>query len=476
MFEKYLTFDDVLLLPNYSEILPSEANTSCRLTKKINLKAPFVSAAMDTVTESKMAIEMAKNGGIGIIHKNMTIEQQVAEVKKVKTYHEVINYEPFYVYDNTPIQDAIEIMDYNDISSVIVVDSSDRVCGILTRKDLRFITAHNEQVCTVMTTTVQTLNENVSYEEAKSKIHELKLTKMPVVDVEGRLIGLVTLKDLSSIDSFVNKVVDDNGKLLCGAAVSVNEESINKIQKLVNAGADVIVIDSAHGHSKSVIELAREVKDTFDIQLIVGNIVTKEAVAALSFVDAVKVGVGSGSICTTRIISGVGAPQLSALLQCVTEAKKYNLPVIADGGIRYSGDVVKALAAGADTIMLGSILAGHDQSPGEVIIVNDQKFKSYVGMGSMVAMTRGGGDRYFQSKVKKFVPEGVEALKPYKGNVNDTLYQIIGGLKSGMGYNGAKTLQDLHSNANFVEITSAGMAESHPHSITNVSKSPNYDN
>lgn len=368
MIKEYLTFDDVLLLPNYSEVLPSEVILKTRLTKNISLNIPLVSSAMDTVTEEEMAICMALNGGIGIIHKNMSIESQVKQVKSVK--------------------------EFNDFSE------------------------------------------------------------------------------------YSNYNCDVNGKLVVGAAVSVNENSLGKIDALYGAGCDVVVIDSAHGHSLSVLNLVKEVKAKYENKdLIVGNVVTKEAIKDLAKlkVDAIKVGIGSGSICTTRIVSGVGAPQLTALRQCIKEARKYDIPIIADGGIRYSGDIVKAMAAGASTVMLGSMLAGHEQSPGEVVIVDGNKFKSFVGMGSEVAMKRGGGDRYFQAGLKKFVPEGVEALKEYKGDVNDTVYQILGGIRSGMGYNGAQTVKNLFDNANFVRISHSSILESHPHSIQHMKGANNYN-
>lgn len=367
MIKEYLTFDDVLLLPNYSEVLPSEVKLQTMLTKNIKLNIPIISSAMDTVTEADMAICMAQNGGIGIIHKNMSIDEQVEQIKKVKT-------------------------------------------------------KKNEK------------------------------------------------KEINNLDKF--------GNLIVGAAVSVNEHSMNRIDKLHEEKCDCIVIDSAHGHSLSVLNLVKEVKKKYpELELIVGNVVTKEAIRDLAKLDvsAIKVGIGSGSICTTRIISGVGAPQLTALRECIKEARKYNIPIIADGGIRYSGDIVKAMAAGASSVMLGSMLAGHDQSPGDIVGIDGEKFKSFVGMGSEVAMKRGGGDRYFQSGLKKFVPEGVEALKEYKGDVNDTLYQIIGGIRSGMGYNGAKTIKNLFDNANFVKISHSSILESHPHSIQHMKGANNYN-
>ncbi len=478
MFKKYLTFDDVLLLPNYSEVLPSETTVKTRLTKKIKLNTPIISAAMDTVTESKMAIEMARNGGIGIIHKNMTIEEQVNEVIKVKRYNEIFTYDVVKVLDSDSVEFSIMVMEQNDVSSVIVTNEENSLLGIFTKSDLKYVKNYNDSISNYMSKEVYKLFENVSVEEAYEKIYENKVSKLPVVDSNNKVIGLVSLKNLNKIENYKNKSISKNGSLLVGAAVSINEKSMDKVEKLYQAGIDVLVIDSAHGHSKSVIELTKEVKRKFkDLEIIVGNVVTEDGVKALceAGADAIKVGIGSGSICTTRIVSGVGAPQLTSIIDSVKIASKYGVPIISDGGIKYSGDIVKALAAGAETVVLGSLLAGHDQTPGEVVVINGKKYKSYVGMGSMAAMNRGGGDRYFQSKVKKYVPEGVEAFKEYKGDINKTLYQLVGGIKSGMGYNGAKDLKSLVKNARFIEISSSSQKESHPHSVSNIESSPNYN-
>ncbi len=478
MFKKYFTFDDVLLLPNYSEVLPSETNLKTRLTKQIELNTPIISAAMDTVTESEMAIELAKNGGIGIIHKNMNIEDQVNEVKKVKRYNEIFTYDVVSVLEDDTIEFSIVTMEQNDVSSVIVTDESNHILGIFTKSDLKYVKNHNDSIKKYMSKNVYTLHENVTIKEAYEKIYENKVSKLPVVDKDNKVVGLASLKNLNTIENYKNKSLASDGTLLVGAAVSINEKSMNKIEMLYDAGIDVLVIDSAHGHSKSVIELTKQVKSKFNtLEVIVGNVVTEDGVKALceAGADAIKVGIGSGSICTTRIISGVGAPQLTAVIDSVKAAKEYNVPIISDGGLKYSGDIIKALAAGAETVVLGSLLAGHDQSPGEVVVINGKKYKSYVGMGSMVAMNRGGGDRYFQSKVKKYVPEGVEAFKEYKGDVNKTLYQLVGGVKSGMGYNGAKDLETLRKNARFIEISNSSQKESHPHSISNIESSPNYN-
>ncbi len=476
--KKYLTFDDVLLLPHYSEILPRDVELTTRLTKNIELKTPLVSAAMDTVTESDMAIIMALNGGIGIIHKNMSVEDQVKEIKKVKNYDILLNKYPFYITDDSEVYQAIEMMDAYQISSIIVVDEDKKLKGILTRKDIKYVSDFSDSITKHMSSNVVSVKEGVSAEEALDTVYKSKLSKIPVVNDANELVGLVTMKTLKKYDMYPNKTVDKNGDLVCGAAVSVNDYTIERVAELVEAGVDVIVIDSAHGHSKSILDMTKLIKSKFDVDLIVGNVVTKEAVEALAEcgADCVKVGVGSGSICTTRIISGVGAPQLSAVIECAKQAKKSNVTIIADGGIRYSGDIVKALAAGANAIMLGSIMAGHDEAPGEVISIDGKKYKSYVGMGSMVAMERGGGDRYFQSKVKKYVPEGIEGVKEYKGSADDTLYQMVGGIKSGFGYLGAIDLETLVKHATFVEITNSGMKESHPHTISVTKSAPNYEN
>ncbi len=475
--EKYLTFDDVLLLPHYSEILPRDVGLKTKLTKNISLNVPLLSAAMDTVTEGDMAIAMALNGGIGIIHKNMSIEEQVKEVRKVKNYDILINRDPFYINKNKCIYDAVEMMNRYEISSIIVIDTDFKLVGILTRSDLKYIDDYNELIFNHMTKNVVSVKEGISYDQAKNLMYESKLSKIPVIDQNGKLTGLITMKTLKKFDLYPHCNKNSQKELICGAAVSVNEHTIKRVEALVNACVDVIVIDSAHGHSKSIIDMVKNIKEQFNVDLIVGNVVTKEGVEALikAGADAVKVGIGSGSICTTRIVSGVGAPQLTAIEKCVETASKYNVPIIADGGIRYSGDIVKALAIGASSVMLGSIMAGHDESPGNIINIDGKKYKSYVGMGSMIAMERGSGDRYFQSKVKKYVPEGIEAVKTYKGKVDDTLYQLIGGVKSGCGYLGAINLQKLVENAKFVEITASGSKESHPHTIDVVKSAPNYD-
>lgn len=475
--KKYLTFSDVSLLPNYSEILPSETKLQTKLTKKIILNMPLISAAMDTVTEAKMAIMMALNGGIGIIHKNMTITEQVAQLAKVKTYREIFTYQVYTINQNEKIAKAMLLMENKMISSCVVVDDDNKLQGILTSQDLKFIADSQVVIKKAMNRNVVYLKEDVTFENAYKKIYEAKLSKLPVVNDQHQVVGLVTLKKLNNIDKFTNKVVDKNKKLLVGAAVSVNEHSFERIEKLIKAQADVIVIDSAHGHSAGVINLVKQVKTKWpNQQVIAGNIVTTDGARALcqAGADAIKVGIGSGSICTTRIVAGVGAPQLSALLAIKEVAQSFKVPMISDGGINYAGDIVKALAAGASTVMLGSLFAGHDESPGDIIEINGKKYKSYVGMGSIAGMKRGGNDRYFQAKVKKFVPEGVEALKPYKGNIDATIYQLVGSIRAGLGYNGSANIGQLQNKARFIEISSGGEKEAHPHALSQMEKAPNY--
>lgn len=476
--QKYLTFSDVLLLPNFSDVLPHQTSLKTRLTKEIFLKTPLISSPMDTVTEAEMAISMALNGGIGIIHKNMSIASQVEEVKKVKNYNSLFMYQFFTIFTTDSVAKAKNLMLQNDISSCIVVDKENKLQGIFTTNDLKFVKNLNDIVNNYMSQKVIYLEENVTAKKAWEKIYQAKVTKLPVVNKKHQVIGLVTLKQLKQASKYQNINFDQNQKLLVGAAVGVNDQSFEQIEQLVKAKVDVVVIDSAHGHSKNVLDLTKKVKARFpDLQLIVGNVVTADGVEALckAGADAIKVGIGSGSICTTRIISGVGAPQLSAIQEATKVAKKFNVPIIGDGGIKYSGDIVKALAAGAETVVLGSLLAGHDQSPGTIIKLNDQKYKSYVGMGSIAAMKRGSSDRYFQSNTKKLVPEGVEALKIYKGNVDHTIYQLLGGIRAGLGYNGAHNLIELCQKARFIEISANGVSESHPHSLNVTKKAPNYD-
>ncbi|MBC2579953.1 IMP dehydrogenase [Clostridium sp. DJ247] len=471
------TFDDVLLVPNKSEVLPKEVSLATNLTKSIKLNIPFMSAGMDTVTESKMAIAMAREGGIGIIHKNMTIEQQATEVDRVKRQENGVITNPFYLSPDNTINDALEVMSRYRISGVpITVDR--KLVGIITNRDIVFETNYDRKVSEVMTTeNLITAPEGTTLEQAKELLKNHKIEKLPLVDDEYNLIGLITIKDIEKVKTFPNSAKDSQGRLLCGAAVGVTKDMLQRVAALVEVGVDVITLDTAHGHSKGVIDAVKTIKESYpDLQIIAGNVATAEATRdlILAGADCVKVGIGPGSICTTRVVAGVGVPQLTAVMDCVEEAEKYGVPIIADGGIKYSGDVVKALAAGAKVTMMGSMFAGCEESPGETEIYQGRSYKVYRGMGSLAAMACGSKDRYFQEDSKKLVPEGVEGRLPYKGYVADTLYQLMGGLKSGMGYLGAKSLTDLYENATFVVQTASGLRESHPHDISITKEAPNY--
>ncbi len=479
MFEKAYTFDDVLLVPRYSEILPSQADIRTHLTQKIKLNAPLLSAAMDTVTESRMAIAMAREGGIGIIHKNMTPNQQVSEVRRVKLTENGIIRDPITISPDATIQDAEEIMRLYKIGGLPVVDNG-KFLGLVTNRDVRFESNMSKKVCELMTAfdKLITAPPSVTLDEAREILHAHRIEKLPIVDGK-KLVGLITIKDINSVIEFPNASRDERGRLMVGAAVGVSSDTEERIEVLTKADVDVIVIDTAHGHSKGVIDTIKRVKlDHPGIQIVAGNIATAEATKALieAGVDAVKVGVGPGSICTTRVIAGIGVPQFTAIVNCAKEASKHGVPIIADGGIRYSGDIVKALAAGASSVMMGSIFAGTEEAPGETIIYEGRKFKTYRGMGSIGAMKAGSSDRYFQenSSPNKFVPEGVEGMVPYKGKVSEVFHQLVGGLKAGMGYCGAATISELQEKAVFVEITSAGVKESHPHDVRITRESPNY--
>ncbi len=479
MFKKAYTFDDVLLVPRYSEVLPSQVDTRTRLTREIKLNAPLLSAAMDTVTESRMAIAMAREGGIGIIHKNMTPDQQVSEVRRVKLTENGIIRDPVTISPDSTIQDAEKIMQIYKIGGLPVVDN-EKFLGLITNRDVRFESNMSRKVCELMTTfdKLITAPPSVTLDEAREILHAHRIEKLPIVDGK-KLVGLITIKDINAVIEFPNASRDERGRLLVGAAVGVSSDTDERVEALTKADVDVIVIDTAHGHSKGVIDTIKRVKlDHPNIQIIAGNIATAEATKALieAGVDAVKVGVGPGSICTTRVIAGIGVPQFSAIMSCAKEASKYEIPVIADGGIRYSGDIVKALAAGALSVMMGSIFAGTEEAPGETIIYEGRKFKTYRGMGSLGAMKAGSSDRYFQENASpnKLVPEGVEGMVPYKGRVSEVFHQLMGGLKAGMGYCGAATILELQEKATFVEITPAGVKESHPHDVRITRESPNY--
>ncbi|KEO73372.1 IMP dehydrogenase [Anditalea andensis] len=476
-----LTYDDVLLVPGYSEVLPRDTNTSTQLTKNIRLNIPLVSAAMDTVTEAELAIAIALEGGLGFIHKNMSIEQQAAQVRKVKRSQSGMILDPITLNIDAKVRDAQHIMNEYSIGGIPVVDSERFLKGIITNRDLRFIKDPNRNIKEIMTVNnLVTAKGGITLEEAEEILQEYKIEKLPIIDEENRLLGLITYKDILKRKDKPHACKDEYGRLRVGAAVGVTADIAERIEALKNAGVDVISIDTAHGHSKGVIDTLKKIKSLFpDLDVIVGNIATAEAAKALAEAgaDAVKVGVGPGSICTTRVIAGVGVPQLSAVFECAEALKGTYVSVIADGGIRYSGDVVKAIAAGADSIMVGSLLAGTDEAPGEMIIFEGRKFKSYRGMGSLEAMESGSKDRYFQDaeeNVKKLVPEGIVGRVAFKGLVAEVLYQLVGGLQAGMGYCGTQTIEELQKNGKFVKITAAGVRESHPHDINITREAPNY--
>ncbi|EFI16398.1 inosine-5'-monophosphate dehydrogenase [Bacteroidetes oral taxon 274 str. F0058] len=476
-----LTFDDVLLVPQYSEILPSEVNISTFLTKNIKLNVPIVSAAMDTVTESAMAIAMAREGGLGFIHKNMSIENQAAEVDKVKRHENGMILNPVTVSKEDTLIDVEKICRRYHISGLPVVDSDKHLVGMITRRDIKYLNIDNTKVEAVMTKdNLITAQVGTSLEEAKMILWKNRIEKLPIVDNQYRLVGLITSKDIDNIGNHPNACKDRQGRLRCGAAVGVGEDTLRRVEALINAGVDVITVDSAHGHSRNVIDAVRKIRDKFpDIDLVAGNIVTARAAEELAKagVNTVKVGIGPGSICTTRVVAGVGVPQITAIQEVAEYCKTNDIKLIADGGIKFSGDIAKAIAAGADVVMLGSLLAGCTESPGEEVIFQGRKFKVYVGMGSLAAMKRGSADRYFQSKdtqTKKLVPEGIEGRVAYKGSVSDSIYQLCGGLLSGMGYCGTPNIESLKNNGVFVQITSAGLKESHPHDVDITVEAPNY--
>ena len=471
------TFDDVLLVPNKSEILPNEVSLKTKLTKKISLNIPLMSASMDTVTESKMAIAMAREGGIGIIHKNMTIEEQAIEVDRVKRQENGVITDPIFLNEDNTVRQALELMAKYRISGVPVTRGT-KLVGIITNRDIVFETNYDKKINEVMTKSpLITAKEGTTLEEALEILKKHKIEKLPLIDDDNNLKGLITIKDIEKAKAYPNAAKDSKGRLLCGASVGITNDMMERVEALVKANVDVITLDTAHGHSKGVIEGVRKIKSVYpELQIIAGNIATAEAVRDLveAGADCVKVGIGPGSICTTRIVAGVGVPQLTAVMDCVEEGRKYGVPVIADGGLKYSGDIVKALAAGAQVCMMGSMLAGCEESPGETEIYQGRTYKVYRGMGSLAAMEKGSSDRYFQNGTKKFVPEGVEGRVAYKGPVADTLFQLLGGIKSGMGYLGAPTLDDLYENAKFVVQTSSGIRESHPHDINITKEAPNY--
>ena len=473
-----LTFDDVLLLPQKSDFTPNEVELGTQLTKTIHLNIPLMSAAMDTVTEAPMAIAMAREGGVGVIHKNMTIEQQACEVDKVKRSENGVITNPFSLSPNHTLRDADSLMAKYKISGVPICDENNKLIGIITNRDLRFEVDFEKKISDAMTCeNLITAPEGTTLEQAQEILRKYKIEKLPIVYNQNHLKGLITIKDIEKAVRYPNAAKDASGRLLCAAAIGVTEDALARVEAVVNAGADLIVLDSAHGHSKNIIDKVSQIKKVYpDLPMVVGNIATSEAAEALisAGADALKVGIGPGSICTTRIIAGIGAPQITAIYDVSRVAMKYNIPVIADGGIKYSGDITKAIAAGADVVMMGSLLAGCEESPGEFEIFQGRRFKVYRGMGSLAAMEKGSKDRYFQTGSKKLVPEGVEGRVPYKGALSDTVFQLLGGLRSGMGYCGTRTIELLKQNGKFVRITGAGLKESHPHDIYITKEAPNY--
>lgn len=475
-----LTFDDVLLIPAYSNVLPREVKLATRFTRNINLNIPFVTAAMDTVTESKMAIAIAREGGIGVIHKNMSIEDQAREVAIVKRAENGMIYDPVTILHGSTVRAALSLMSEYHIGGIPVVDEEKHLVGIVTNRDLRFEHDMNKKIDEVMTSkNLVTTTQKTDLDQAAEILQQNKIEKLPVVDKENHIVGLITYKDITKAKDKPMACKDEKGRLRVAAGVGVTVDTLERIEALIKAGADAIVIDTAHGHSQGVIDKLREAKASYpQQQFVVGNVATGEAAKALveAGADGIKVGIGPGSICTTRVVAGVGVPQLSAVYDVSCALAGTGVPMIADGGLRYSGDIVKALAAGGNSVMIGSLVAGTEESPGETIIFNGRKFKSYRGMGSLEAMENGSKDRYFQSGVtdtKKLVPEGISGRVPYKGTVQEVIYQLVGGLRSGMGYCGAHTIDELH-NAKFTRITNAGVLESHPHDITITSEAPNY--
>lgn len=476
-----ITFDDVLLAPAYSEVTPRETCLDSRLTKRIALHMPLVSAAMDTVTEYAMAKALARNGGVGVIHKNMSIKEQAEQVDRIKRTENGIIYDPLTIAPEKFVTEADQLMREYKIGGLAVVNLNNELLGMVTNRDIRFEDDPKKTVKDLMTPIEKlvTAKEGITLLKAKKILHENKVEKLPIVDEKNIIKGLITIKDINSVVEFPNATRDSKGRLVVGASVGTGEDTMERAQALIQSRVDFIVVDTAHGHSKNVLNTIRMIKQHWpDIQIIGGNIATAQATRALidAGVDAVKVGIGPGSICTTRVIAGIGVPQLTAIEDCAKAASEFDIPVIADGGIRYSGDIVKAIAAGASSVMLGSIFAGTEEAPGEAILYEGRKYKSYRGMGSIGAMVKGSSDRYFQSgaSAEKLVPEGVEGMIPFKGSVEDIVYQLCGGLRSGMGYCGAKTISELQKKAKFIKITNAARTESHPHDIKITKESPNY--
>ena len=473
-----ITFDDVLLVPQYSEVTPDMIDLTTHLTNKIKLNIPMMSAAMDTVTEHRMAIAMARQGGIGIIHKNMSIQAQAEEVDKVKRSENGVITDPFYLSPEQTLQDAEDLMHQFRISGVPIVDDDKKLVGIITNRDLKFEEDYTRPIKECMTSeNLVTAPVGITLDQAKKILGDARKEKLPIVDDEGRLCGLITIKDIEKQIQYPNSAKDDQGRLLCGAAVGITSNMLDRVEALNDAHVDVIVVDSAHGHSKNIGEAIKKIKGVYpDLQVIAGNVATYEGAKFLfeCGADAVKIGIGPGSICTTRVVAGIGVPQVTALMEAYKAAKEFNRPIIADGGLKLSGDMVKALAAGGSVCMMGSMLAGCDEAPGEFELYQGRKFKVYRGMGSIAAMKKGSADRYFQEGHQKLVPEGVEGRVAYKGSLEDVIFQLVGGIRSGMGYNGAPTIPELQENGKFVKITTASLKESHPHDINITKEAPNY--
>jgi len=472
-----LTFDDVLLIPGHSVVVPQSVDISTRLTRNVRLETPIMSAGMDTVTEARMAIAMAREGGIGIIHKNMTIDEQVKMVDRVKRSEHGIITDPFFLSPNHKITDALSIMEHYHISGVPITEGR-KLVGILTNRDLRFETDFDQPISAIMTSqNLITAPVGTTMEQAMQLLRKYKIEKLPLVDDDYNLMGLITIKDIEKTQKYPNAAKDKGGRLIVGAAVGTARNTMERVEALKNAGADVLVIDTAHGHSQDVINMVKLIKLNFpEVELIAGNVATGQATEDLikAGADSIKVGMGPGSICTTRVIAGIGVPQITAVVDCVAVARKYDIPIIADGGIKYSGDITKAIAAGADVVMLGNLLAGTDESPGEEVMLQGRRYKVYRGMGSLGAMAEGSCDRYFQEDAQKLVPEGIEGRTPYKGSVSETIFQLVGGLRAGMGYCGVVNIEELQTKTQFVKISNAGLSESHPHDVFITKEAPNY--
>ena len=474
-----LTFDDILLVPKKSAIIPREVDVSTKFSRNIEINIPLVSAAMDTVTESRLAIAIAREGGIGIIHKNMSIEEQAEEIDKVKRSESGIIVEPISLTPEKKVGEAIEIMAKYHISGIPIINNERKLVGILTNRDIRFLEDKNLRISSIMTKeNLITAPVGTTLEEAKRILHKNRIEKLPIVNEAFILKGLITVKDIEKVEKYPNSCKDIEGRLRVGAAVGISRDALERVEALINAKVDVIVVDTAHGHSSRVIEVIKEIKRTFNIELVGGNVATFEGAESLikAGVDAIKVGIGPGSICTTRVVTGVGVPQVSAIQECKRAAKKYHIPLIADGGIKYSGDITKALAVGADSVMIGSLFAGTEESPGEVVLYKGRSYKEYRGMGSIEAMKKGSKDRYFQEEAEenKLVPEGIEGRVSYRGALSACIFQLLGGVRSGMGYCGVKNIEELQEKTKFIQITPAGLKESHPHDVIITKEAPNY--